>query len=80
MSDAVFLKEMWIPRGDDGVTGEKPSMTVIGMKSVTLPRIVTKNDLRLETTYMARNFSPKFASVVEISVNLVHENNFANGA
>jgi len=79
MGNAMFLEEMGITRGDDGITGEKPGMSVIGMKAVTLPRVMAKNDLGPESTYVARNFATEFTRVIEISVDLVHENDLTLG-
>jgi hypothetical protein len=80
MSNVMFFEEMRIARGDDGITGEKPSMTVIGMKAVTLPRVMAKNDLGAKSTYVAGNFATEFSGVIEISVDLVHENDFTLGS
>jgi hypothetical protein len=80
MGNAMFPEEMRITRGNDGIAGEKPSMTVIGMKAVTLPWVMTKNDLGSESTYVAGNFATEFAGVIEISVDLVHENDLTLGS
>jgi hypothetical protein len=76
----MFFKEMWIASSDDGVTGEKSSMTMVGVQSVTLPRVMAKNDLGPESTNVARNFATEFTRVSEISVDLVHENDLTLGS
>jgi hypothetical protein len=76
VSDGVLFEEMWITGRDNGVTRQKSCMTMVGVQSVTLPRVMTENYLGSESTNLSGNFSPKFASVSKVSINLMHENNF----
>ena len=70
----MFLEEMGITRGDDGITGEKPGMSVIGMKAVTLPRVMAEHDLRFETPNMSGYLTTEFSSIGKVSVNLLKKN------
>lgn len=41
----VLGKEVWISRGDHRVACKEPGVTMVGMQSIALPRVMAKNDI-----------------------------------
>ena len=79
VGNVVFLEEMGIASGHDGITRQETGVTVIGMESVPLPGIMSQYNIGLKASNVVGNRTAQFASVAQIPVDLMHKDHFAAG-
>jgi hypothetical protein len=77
MSQVQMFREVRIPCGNDGITGEKASPSMIGMKSVALPRVVAQNDIGFQASNFSNDTVPQLRTLFEFAIDLFEKENFS---
>lgn len=77
VGDAVFGAEVRIVSDDDRVTGEESGMAMVGMEPVSLPRIVSEDDIRSESANVTGDLAHEGRRFGEFTVDLLEEDDLA---
>ena len=75
VSQSVFGVEVRVACGHDALACEKPSVAVIGMEAVSLPRVVAEDDLRFDFANDPGDLAPFVESAGELPVDVTQETN-----
>ena len=75
--EVMLAKEMGIARCHQSFAREQTGVTVIWVQAVSLPRIVSENDVGLNHSDAASNFTSQCERTVEFAVDLVEKHHVA---
>ncbi len=77
MSKAVLPIEVRIASSHDSFAGQEAPMSMIWVQSIALPRIVSKDNARLQLADHLSHFTPNGQVAVELSIDVAKKPNLA---